>query len=71
MARSAELAVLACRGHFAEQVFKSVAHDVLSGGTVARASEKLVDQVDGVRQHLAFVGVELEISVGHAVVEAA
>ena len=70
MARSTELAVLACRSHFAKQVFEGIAHDVLGGGTATRAGEELVDQIDGIGQDLALVGIKLEIGISHAVVEA-
>lgn len=70
MARGAELAILPCRSHFAEQVLEGVAHDVLRGGTAAGTGEKLVDGINGIGQHLALVGIELEVGIGHAVVEA-
>ncbi len=70
MARGAELAILTCRGHFTEQIFKGVAHYVLGSRAFAGASKELVDGVDGIRQHLALVRVKLKVGVGHAVIEA-
>ena len=70
VARRAELAVFAGGGHLAQQVLKGVAHDVLGGRAVAGHGKQLVDLVDGVTEHLALVGVELKVGVGHAVVQA-
>jgi hypothetical protein len=69
VARRTELAVLAGGGDFAEQVFECIAHHVLGIGAFAGAGEELVDEVDGVTQHLALVRVELEVGIGHAIAD--
>lgn len=69
MTRCAELTVLTGRSHFAEQIFKSVAHDVLGSGTFTGAGKQLVNGIDGIAQHLALVGIKLKVGIRHAVVE--
>ncbi|MNJ48295.1 hypothetical protein D3C77_434850 [compost metagenome] len=70
MTWGAELAILTRRSDFAEQVLKGVAHDVLGSRTLTSTGEELVDSVNSIRQHLAFIRIELKVSISHAVIQA-